>query len=585
MNKICFLSLIGLWFCLGFQTGTASKVLSPLQHVEHTYPQDYFTSPVGFPIRLTGTFGELRTNHFHSGIDIKSPNGKTGAPVFSVADGYIYRIKIAPNGYGNALYIKHPNGYTSVYGHLEDLRDDVESYLKTQQYAKESFEVNLYPTKGKLPVYKGKQIGTLGNSGSSSGPHLHFEIRHSGTDKALNPLLFNLPVNDQEPPNLRGLKTYILDDEMQTLDSRSYDLVKTAPGQYKLAKDTISLSGWRAGFAIKAYDSMTDFVNDNGIYAITMKVDGEVQYHFRMEELDFDESRYMNAHIDYEAKKTGKGYYQRCFRLPGDKLNNYGSMPTQGAIPIFAERPIKIEIKTIDAHSNAATLTFYVVRDAQATVPSLAAYQYLLPWNQDNKINLQDLLVEMPRGCFYQTVPMRFVTSPDQSYGSYSSVFHLHNETVPVHRYYNISILADQVPAELRKKAFIADCTDSKPVNCGGDWKGNWLHTRTRSFGNYSVLVDTEPPKVIPVVFTEQMQKKSKMVFKIKDNFEVSGIANDLRYRATVDGKWILMKYDLKSDRITHDFDGRIGTGEHILKIFVSDDRGNSTVFEQKFIR
>jgi hypothetical protein len=589
-NYLLYFLFVGI-FSVGFQNPQSDDVPPLEEYDTHTlpdvseYPRDYFSSPIGFPIKLTGTFGELRTNHFHGGIDIKSPNGKSGAPIFAPADGYVYRIKVQSTGYGNALYIKHPNGYSTVYGHLESFRSDIAEYVKKQQYQKESFEVNLYPNKTAFPVKKGQEVAKMGNTGGSSGPHLHFEIRHSGTDKALNPLLFNLPVPDTERPSLRDLKIYTLNDEMVELKGLTYDLNRTSDGQYKLHKDTIRVAGWRAGFGIKAYDSMSGFNNDNGIYSITLSANGQVMYQFKMEQIDFDDTRFLNAHIDYAAKKSGKGYYQRCFKQPGDRLPNYTQLMQNGAVPIYENEPTKIEIRVLDAHQNASTLTFYVLRDPNAEVPALPAYQYMLPWGQDNKVELADFKLQAPRGCFYQDVPMTFVTTPDLSFGSFSSVFHVHNEKTPVHRYYDLSIHAPGFPAELRAKAFIADCSDSRPSNCAGDWRGDWLHTRVRHFGDFCVLTDTEPPTITALNFQDNMSGKSSMSFRIRDNYEASGIADNLKYTATVDGKWTLFEYDLKSDKISHDFDERIGSGEHFLRLIVTDDRGNVATFERTFIR
>ena len=175
------------------------------------FPKDYFRMPVDMAtVRLSGTFGELRSNHFHTGIDISSATGSIGQPVFATADGFLDRVKVQESGYGKALYIKHPNGYTTVYAHLDKFSPAVERYVKEVQYKRERFGVDLYPTDGVFQVKKGEQIGNMGNSGSSQGPHLHFEIRRSSNQKALNPLLFGLPILDDVPPAIRNMKVYFL---------------------------------------------------------------------------------------------------------------------------------------------------------------------------------------------------------------------------------------------------------------------------------------------------------------------------------------------------------------------------------------
>ena len=245
--------------------GFSKEPITPL----NKYPQDYFRSPIDQAIRLSGTFGELRSNHLHSGIDIKAANGKTGQPIYAAAEGYIARIKVSSSGYGNALYIVHPEGYMTVYAHMQNFSKSVADYVKKQQYVKQSANVDLYLGPETFKLNKGEQIGKLGVSGRSFGPHLHFEIRDNKTQKPINPLLFGLKMEDHIAPKMHQLKVYSLNDKKETLSTKTFDLQKNG-NRYTVKGDTLTIGAWRAGFALKVYDHHDGVSNWNGIYALDM---------------------------------------------------------------------------------------------------------------------------------------------------------------------------------------------------------------------------------------------------------------------------------------------------------------------------
>ncbi|HRI62354.1 MAG TPA: M23 family metallopeptidase, partial [Saprospiraceae bacterium] len=266
---------------LSFDNPDPAPIPDP-EIVAATYPKDYFMAPVDAnPLRLTGTFGELRADHFHSGIDIDSKTGGIGQPVFAAADGFVDRIRVQESGYGNVLYVKHPNGYTTVYAHLDRFSSEIQKFVREMQYKRERFEVDLNPADGQFRVKQGQEIGKLGNSGGSTGPHLHFEIRQSGTDKALNPLLFGLPVPDNTPPEIRDMKVYFLNDKREVMTSKPFPIQRQKDGTVGVANEVVSLGAWRIGFGVKAFDKQTGHRNDNGIFAISLYADGELVYQWR----------------------------------------------------------------------------------------------------------------------------------------------------------------------------------------------------------------------------------------------------------------------------------------------------------------
>ena len=546
------------------------------------YPQDYFRSPVDHTIRLSGTFGELRPNHFHSGIDIKAKNGKVGQPIYAIADGYVSRIKVQSGGYGNVLYINHPNGYTSVYAHLQSFDTTIKSYVQKHQYKRKSFEIDVFPERGQFVFKKGERIGKLGVSGRSFGPHLHFEIRDTKSEKPINPLLFGIPVADNVPPKLHQLKAYFLNDKLETLSNKTYRLSKTSKG-YRISGDTLELGAWRVGFALKAFDHMTGTGNWNGIYSLAMYEDERLVYDFTMEKFAFSESRYINAHIDYAEQVTKKSYFNRCYTLPGNRLSIYGERTNNGVIKLHQGKTTKIKLIAADHEGNTAELQFWVKR-GEVKAPKSTAFNYLLPYQEEHIIRNGGLELYFPKGSFYENVYLEYASSRERSSGTYSATHHVHKHTTPVHKYFTIAIQPDNLPAELKDKAFIAYCEDGeRAVSCGGRWEGDKLKAKAREFGNFSILVDRAPPKIQPIRYQNNMRGWSKMTFKVTDNFPTARNVTYLDYQATIDGQWILLEYDAKKNLLTHYFDSQLAKGAHHLQLEVADNRGNTAILERTF--
>ena len=584
-----FLLILLMAICGAFTVENASLCMlhTPLStdaFSEKEYPKGYFQSPVEHTIRLSGTFGELRPNHFHAGIDIKSSKGRVGDVVVAAADGYIARIKVQAGGYGNALYIRHPNGYSTVYAHLHTFTDELNEYVKSKQYSRQSFGVDLYPEAGKFKFKKGEKIGLMGNSGGSYGPHLHFEIRDSGTEKPINPLLFKFDMEDNMPPKMHQIKVYHLNGKLETTDTKVLDLVKKG-NKYGIRGDTLTVGAWRAGFGLKVYDHHNNVSNWNGIYSLQMLVDGEPTYDFRMEQLSFSETRYINAHMDYAERKMNKAYFNRCYELPGNKLSIYDKQVEKGVVKLYLKKAQKITMLAKDADGNATTLEFWVKRKEDINAPKGTSFNYTFQHNQENTVNRDDLSLYFPKGSLYENLYLKYETKATD-HGFYAPMHRIHNNKTPVHKYFTISIKPSKtIPAELRDKAYVAYVEkDGSLINCGGTWKNGKLQAKVRELGDYSICIDDTQPKISAVDFSSNMKGYNKMSFKMKD-METGGKARGLKYKATVDGKWILMEHDGKKDMLTHRFDGRIGPGEHQLKLVVTDNRGNKSVFERRFSR
>ncbi len=574
MNKIItfFIIIAGLWFLLAFTEGESAR----------DYPQNYFRSPVNTPIKLSGTFGELRSNHLHAGIDIKAHNGKTGQPILAVADGYVARIKVQSGGYGNVLYVNHPNGYTSVYAHLANFPKAVAAYVRQEQKNRQTFEIELYPQTGKFNLTKGEEIGKMGLSGRSYGPHLHFEIRDTRTSKPINPLLFGLEAKDKLAPKLHELKIYSLNDKLETIGTKTVKVKKGGKG-YRISGDTLLIGAWRIGVGLKAYDHMSLAPNWNGVYKMTMTKDDQPVYGFEMETFSFSESRYINAHLDYEEQVSNKAYINRFYELPGNRLSIYEEKRDRGVIQLSKNKATKIQILASDVAGNDEVLEFWV-RRAEVPEPPARSYNYLLPFDQANVIDTEDFSLSMPNGTLYENLYFKYHTTTENSAGVYSLIHHLHDYKTPVHKYFTLSIRPVNLPETLREKAFIAYCQpDHKTITCGGKWEGNLLTTKVRDLGDFSIMVDTEAPDISPKKFSSNMVGYNRMSFKVTDNFAAAPNVKQLDYDAYIDGNWILMEYDAKNDLLTHRFSDDLTKGTHQLRLVVRDDRRNETVFEKEF--
>ncbi len=546
------------------------------------FPKGLFRSPIRYPIRLTGTFGELRPNHFHSGIDIKSPNGGSGAPILAVADGYVSRIKVSSGGYGNALYINHPNGYTTVYAHLQSFAPAIAKYVKQKQYEKESFRVDLHPPADMFRFAKGQVIGKMGNTGTSSGAHLHFEVRDRRTERPLNAALFGFPIEDKIPPKLHKLKLYYLDHDNTPYREKELRLVKQGKTFHIKSGDTLRVPAERLGLAIKAFDHMGGSRSWNGIYRIDMKVDGIPRFGFRLDEFSFSKTRYVNAHLDYKEKLLKNSTYHRLYRLPGNKLDIYTAV--DGILIAGGSQTKEVSIDVFDPFGNRSRLTFWVRFMEPEPIPE-KNFNYFFPYDAENQLSFSGLQCRFPPNTFYENQFFTVDISSDAGgVTHFGPVYKLHRLTEPVQKYFDISLPADMLHAAQRPKAYLAHRNKKGQwENAGGKWQYNRLEGRVRELGEYTIMLDNTPPSIIPKNFSHNMAGRKKMSFKLDDDVPTTGKATGLKYRATVDGRWILMEY--RNNILTHIFDGHIGKGKHTLRIVATDAVGNKTVFSADFIR
>lgn len=557
-----------------------------LGEIINKYPKGDFISPVNRELKLAGTFGELRTNHFHAGLDIKSSRQVSGDPVYAAADGYVSRIKIDEFGYGNAIFIDHVNGYTTLYAHLDRFSYEIENYVKEQQYLQKSFEVDLYPGPFAIPVSQMEHIGYMGNTGSSFGAHLHFEIRRTSDQSPVNPLLFGFEISDHVAPVIQQLIIYELNEDGQVLNSRIMQPKFNSDSIYYQFDQAIELPADKVAFGIRTYDMQDEVPNQNGIYSIQCKAENEPTFSFALNEFPYEQGRYLNAHIDYKEKINENLFFHRCYALEGNKLPIYTIGNDQGRYQISSELPRHFSISVADFNGNSSTLNFEV-RRSQTMVPrepSPLQYQALGVPDDVTIITQQGIQVVWPEGSFYEKTPLSIITSPMNKGKCYSPYFEFSPVDEPVHTFYDVYIDGLSVPPELQNYAFIARCEpNGSIINCGGQWIGNNLTTSVKEMGTYTIMIDTLPPKISPLHFAPNMKGWQKMDFRISDNVRIRDKGRQLLYSAYVDGNWILMSLDGKTGILTHRFDGRIPEGDHQLVIKLVDDRGNESVLEKSF--
>jgi murein DD-endopeptidase MepM/ murein hydrolase activator NlpD len=574
--------------------------------VASEYPQHDFRDPLGIPMSLAANFGELRPNHYHMGLDIRTQH-RENLPVYAAADGYIARVQVEPFGFGQAIYIRHPNGYTTVYGHLNRFIPVLAAYVERQQYRQQSWTVDLTIPAGQFPVKQGEQIAWSGNTGGSQGPHLHFEIRLTGPDINLNPLLFGLPVEDRVPPKITRLAWY---DGGQGIYEQSPHIIPATSGQM------LAVPVARIGFAISASDAQSGSSNPNGIYRAVLEEDNRPVLGFQLDHISYDDTRNINAHIDYKTRATGGPFLQQLFFLPGypfpsiyrvpgpaggvDPAARGGdtaqrtrvpARPVDGFIDLSDGQPHTIGIVVSDTRDNLTRMGFTVQYRPQKVIDSPASPtgKKFYPGMVDG-IETEDYAFYLREKCLYDSATLGATVSgyPGSGLslpGGVSPVYAIGARWIP---------LLDPVLVRLR-------LPDSSEIAAGGaapstdrivmvcfngsekdvelpEWKGAWASGR---FGNFQLVYDSIPPVITPIGPLEgaDLTRTGRIAFRVSDNLGA------LRhFRAELDGRWLCFTND-KALAYIYKFDKHCPPGPHTLKVTVEDVAGNRTENEYHFNR
>lgn len=542
------------------------------------YPQNFFRYPLDLSPATAGSFGELRPNHFHSGLDFRT-NGRTGFPVHAAYDGYVSRLRVQFGGFGNAVYITHPNGYTTVYGHLERFSPLLDQLVRAQQYLQQSFEVdfNLAPTQ--VMLCKDDVFAWSGNAGASAGPHLHFEIRDTQTEQTINAQLFGLVIPDKVPPTLGSICIYHLNGApFSEKTFRQFLPVSGAAGKYHLAKpQTLELSG-QIGFGITANDMTSASFNHNGIYSIELKLDGTTVYTFAAERFAFDQTHAINAYIDYPTFLTSRRWMQKCFILPGSKISLYPQSINRGVITFSDNNMHELEYVVKDVAGNTSTLTLKVKSSIMKDRPIYRAAGTLFRYDKQNEFSNDKIKVTVPTGNLYDDLDFTYTTLP-QKPGTYSVVHRIHNKFTPLNDSYQLWIKPDVSLGAHADKAVIVN-TDGICEN--SIYEDGYVKCDAHTFGDYYIKIDTVPPVIHSLTLQNggSLSGVHKINFKMSDN--LSGIKT---YAGRIDGKWVLMEWDYKTRVLSYTFDNSVAAGKHIFELTVTDNKNNSTTFSANFLR
>lgn len=538
-----------------------------------TYEKGYFRSPLNIPLYLSGTFGELRNNHFHSGLDIKT-NAKEGLPVYATASGYISRVRVQTSGFGKALYITHPNGFVTVYAHLKAYNPEIARFAKKAQYSLNSFELDTLLGPGVLHVEKGELIAYSGNTGSSGGPHLHFEIRDAVTEEPINPLLFGFNIADNIKPVINQVYVYPLSPNSSVAGSRFKQRV---PG-----RNTAVEAFGEVGVGIDVYDLLNGSANHCGIYSIELKSNGKRVYYSEMERYYFDQTRYINSHCDYREKESSGRWIQKSFLDYGNRLNIYKGIENRGRLRLSPGETYQIEYIVKDTYGNTSVYPFTIKTPPKNPFPEIAvpdkSETSYFPFDKENLFIFPDVSLRFPPYTFYDTIKFEYSNSIAPT-GAYSVMHHIHNRYTPVHDAFELAIRPVNLPDNLRDKAIIYRHDKG---SAGGTWDKEFIKTRSKNLGSYYIKVDTAAPYIKPVNIAnnKNMSKNSAILLKISDN--LSGIKT---YLGTIDGKWVLMDYDAKYNQLAYYFDENCPPGKHTFELTVSDNKNNIRKFRANFTR
>lgn len=563
MKNILFLPFLLFHFLLFAQEG---------------YPTNYFRSPLDIPLSVSGTFGELRSNHFHAGIDLKT-NRRTGLPVYATAEGYVSRIKVSVWGYGKVIYIKHPNGYSTVYAHLSKFGKGIEDYVKRIQYSKKSYETgNIYPKEGEILVEKGQVIGYSGRTGGFVAPHLHYEIRDKQNKSIINPLLFGLKVKDSIAPTIKKLMAYPIGSNSRinrTNKNQILPLRKEANNEY--ITNRISAFG-KISFGVNVFDRLGKELNKNGVYSIEMYVNGKRHYYHKLETFSFAESKYINLLIDYNHYAKHKSKIQKTFKEESNKLSIYKGLVDDGVIEIKEGMNylVKVVIKDFKGNTSSIKIPIVGMKSNSIIQSQIDTTDYKINKSQFHKFTQNGISIAFPKNTFYKDVYLDFTTN--------GTLANIHKPTLPLDKSFTITFDSTLYSKSDVDHIYIANINNEKyPSYQKTRKKEDKIFTTTKTLGKYTLLIDNQLPKIYSCNFKNNDWISNYRYLTIKISDSQSGIKS---YDGFIDDQWILMEYDVKLKKLTYDFnDKKLVGSKHIFKLVVSDNVGNTNIYESTFYR
>jgi murein DD-endopeptidase MepM/ murein hydrolase activator NlpD len=556
------------------------SVLFAQKNRSEAYPQQYFRNPLGIPLQLSANFGEVRKDHFHMGLDIRTQQ-KENLPVYAAAEGYICRVSIEQGGYGKAIYIQHPAGYITVYGHLNSFYDTLQHYLVAKQYKDEQWEQDFSLPPGEFPVAKGQFIARSGNTGASGGPHLHFEIRDSRTGFNLNPLLFGLGVEDNIAPYLQGLYWYDRRYSTYQVSPQRIPVTRTGSGYQVNDTGVVRLGSPLISFGIRAEDKTNGSPFLFGVYEAGLWVDDSLHFYFQLNNFSYNNTRYLNASIDYKAYSNTDLTIQHLSQLPGNALTVFTTDADRGVIRLTDTLPHTVRILVKDVAGNASVLQFPVRYDASLQQDLFfTANSIPLAPNRAHEVAGQAVKASFSAKAWYDTVPFVLAEMPATGWPNASINAQLQNASIPVHDFYTVQLqlqdpamaaYSDQLVMQLQNNRF-GTVRKAEIVSPG------WYRASFRNLGKVQLLADTVPPVIQPMGWSNGQTFTTQASLRIRCSDNMGGVRY---FSGQLDGQWILFTHS------THDylytFDEHCPVGDHILTVSVQDMAGNRTVRELRF--
>ncbi|MEI9944104.1 MAG: peptidoglycan DD-metalloendopeptidase family protein [Chitinophagaceae bacterium] len=537
------------------------------------YPQNYFRWPLNLKPEIVANMGELRSNHWHMGLDIRTDQ-KVDQLVYAAAEGYIAYVGIRASSYGRFIIINHPNGLSTLYGHLNDFNPVLEKYVTEQQYKEESWPVELTIPKDKFPVNKGSFIAYSGTTGGSQGPHVHFEIRDTKTDKCLNPLLFGMPLQDNVKPGMVKLAMYDRNYSVYEQSPKFFALKNTDSGYIIPKMPVVKTASQNTSFSLQLFDRMTGSNNQDGVYSAKLFLDNIPQVEFVIDSIDYNITVYINAQIDYKYNANGGAYMQHLSKMPGDNGGVYHIINGNGVLQLADTNTHAVKVEVKDSYGNSCYLNFKVQYDPKAEkINAGRTSKTIFPPGNINVLEKPDFEAFLPENALYDSIIPFYYRSNSNIPSSVSAIHQLNDESYPVHGNITVRIKPDKIiPDSWKNKLVIKRTYRNSASVKKAQWQGDWLSADFGDFGYFQAFADTEPP-ILPEIGkgdTVDLSPASRIIITPTDNF---GIKN---FRAELDGQWLRFTND-KSRSWIYIFDERCPDGVHELKVRVEDIVGNVT--------
>jgi hypothetical protein len=528
-------------------------------------------SPLEIPLNLSGTFGELRNTHFHTGIDIKT-KGKQGLKVRSIKNGDLVRVRVNKGGYGKSLYIKHTDGTTSVYAHLKKFSKKIETYVKMIQYKKKSYEIQDFPEAGVISFNARELIGFSGNTGGSSGPHLHFEIRSSETNNPLNPIKFGLNIIDTIKPKVNGLYLYKVYKDGKYDFLKKIEIKKINDGSYLAS--TINYTG-SLGIGLSYFDRQDQSYSKNGVYSLDFNLNNNPTFNYKMDELSFNDKRHLKLLIDLEKWNLEKNKIQKLFTHPKSKYSFISNSNSYGVFTILDNESSTGSIKIIDFKGNRTDIKLKFEGIIKDSLKNISNKNTINP-DYEYNIDLDGISVKFLKNSFYNPINLNIKSNNDTLY--------LGENIHPLNKSFEINFLITNNDSVTLKKGFISKINKhGKPLFLKTRKVDSLWTVKVSELGKYSLSIDTIPPIIKPLNFKKNEWVSSLKFLKLKVKDDLSGIKS---VEGSINGSWVLFEHEPKNSIITYNFsDLYFPNGKHILKIKVEDLNGNESQYESVFFK